>query len=106
MNIAKWAAVAVTGLLALLTFGVVLDSHQTAGVRLVAFLLFAAGAGAAVGLAIGKAWAKGAIVAIGVVNVVLAILSIRGVLDTSYIGTGDYTGVVLGGLGILFGIAA
>jgi hypothetical protein len=74
MKILRWAATALTLLMTLMNLGVVFDSQQSDGVRVLGAALTAVGV-AAVALAFGRRWAP-AIVAAAAANLVAALVGL------------------------------
>ncbi|GAB3197810.1 hypothetical protein GCM10027062_10420 [Nocardioides hungaricus] len=100
MKILTWAAVAVTALFTLMNLGAVFEPDAAIPYRVVAAVLGLAGAAAAVGLATTQTWGKPAVVAVGVLNVVAAIIMV-------FTGQqGAAIGIVVGGLGAALGALA
>lgn len=99
MKILTWAAVAVTALFALMNLGASVVSHTGVDTwqRIVAGLLCAAGVAAAIGLATTRSWGRVAVIAVGAVNVLVSLIAL--VTDQE----GAVVGIVVGGLGVLFG---
>ena len=93
MGIAKWAAVAVTVLMGLANLGLVGQSHL--GLQILGPILAVAALVAVVGLATHRSWGVRAVIAVGVVNLVGAIVGAIAGLD------GWPVGVVLSGLAIV-----
>jgi peptidoglycan/LPS O-acetylase OafA/YrhL len=97
MKIVRWAAVLVTVLFVLMNVGAAADSAAESWVRLSGGLLALAGAAAAVGLALDKAWGRTAVIAVGALNVVLAVAAL--LVDEP----GGVVGIVVGGLAVVLG---
>jgi hypothetical protein len=98
MKIIRWAAVAVTVLFVLFNIGAALDADQADWVQIVGGVLAVAGVPAAVGLALGRAWGRTAVIGVGVLNVAAAVAAL--VDDQS----GAAVGLVLGGLAVVLGV--
>ncbi len=97
MKILKWAAVAVTALFALMNLGAVLEPDLETPYRAVAAILGVAGVAAAAGLGFSQPWGTRAVIAVGALNVVMAITG----LFTDQ--QGAVIGIVVGGLGVALG---
>ncbi len=96
MAIVKWAAVAVTLLMGLGNFGQI-DQDTTTGWKIFGLVLAAAALVAVVGFIARKSWAATAVIAIGAVNLLAAIIGAVAGLD------GWPIGIVLSALGIVLG---
>jgi hypothetical protein len=97
MRIVRWAAVLVTGLFVLMNLGAAADPGADSWVRIAGGLLALAGITAAVGLTMDKAWGRMAVITVGVLNVVLAVVALA--LDEP----GGVVGIVVGGLAVALG---
>jgi len=95
MAIAKWAAVAVTFLMGLANAGLVLQENL--GLRVLGSVLAVAAAASLVGLIAAKSWGAGAVIAVGAVNLVCALIGAFAGLE------GWPLGLVLSALGIVLG---
>ena len=100
MKIIRWAAFAVTVLFALMNLGAAIDPEQQGWVRVVGAVLAVAGAVAATGLALNRAWGRAAVIAVGALNVAAALVAMVNDEDSFVIG------LVVGGLGVLLGALA
>jgi len=99
MNIIRWAAVAVTGLFALMNLGAAIEADG-GWVRIVGAALCIAGAAAAVGLALYQSWGRPAVITVGALNMTGAVAAL--LTDEA----GFVAGMVVGGLGVLLGALA
>lgn len=98
MGILKWAAVAVTLLMGLANLGQI--GATNVGLKIVGPILFIAAVVAAVGLVTRKSWGTRAVIAVGVVNLVAAVIgAIAGV-------EGWPIGLVLSGLAVVLAAVA
>jgi hypothetical protein len=89
MKIVRWAAVAVTILMSLMNLGVALDHGDTdrsAALVTGAVALGAAGLVAAAGLALRARWGRGAVLAVGVANLVGAVAAVAADREGAVIG--------------------
>lgn len=93
MRIAKWAAIAVTLLMGLANLGLIAQSNL--GLKILGPVLALAALGAVVGFATQKPWGARAVIAVGTVNLVAAIVGAVVGLD------GWAVGLVLSGLAIV-----
>jgi hypothetical protein len=97
MQIVKWAAVAVTALFALMNLGTVPDGDIDTTWRVVGAVMAVAGLVAAIALATNQAWGRAAIIVVGGINVIAAVVG----LFTDE--PGAVIGIVVGGLGVVLG---
>jgi hypothetical protein len=96
MSIVKWAAIAVTLLMGLANLGQIAQDANV-GWKILGLVLAAAALVAVVGVVARRSWGAPAVIAIGAVNLVGAIIAaVSGV-------EGWQIGVVLSALGIIFG---
>jgi hypothetical protein len=93
MGIAKWAAIAVTLLMGLANLALV--GQSTLGLKILGPVLAVAALGAVVGLATQRSWGARAVIAVGAINLVAAIVGAIVGLD------GWPVGLVLSGLAIV-----
>lgn len=100
MKTIRWAAVAVTGLFALMNLGATADTDLAGWVRVGAGLLAAAGAVAAAGWATDRPWGRTAVTVVGALNVAGAVTAL--VRDEA----GGAVGLVLGGLAVALSVLA
>jgi hypothetical protein len=97
MKIVKWSAVLVTALLALMNLGTLPQTSLDTWLRVAAALMGLAGVAAAFGLGADLGWGRTAVIGVGVINVVAAIIGLA-------TGTeGAAIGLVVGALGTILG---
>jgi hypothetical protein len=92
MGIAKWAAIAVTVLMGLANLGEIAQPHP--GLKILGSLLALAALGASLGLATRRSWGLRAVISVGAVNLVVAVVGAIAGVD------GWPIGLVLSGLAI------
>jgi hypothetical protein len=93
MGIAKWAAIAVTVLLGLANLGLIAQTNL--GLKILGPILAVAALGAVVGFATHRSWAARAVIAVGAVNLIAAVVGAVVGMD------GWPVGLVLSGLAIV-----
>ena len=98
MKIVRWAAIAVTALFVLMNLGAAVDPEQADWVQVVGGVLAAAGMSAVLGLGFRRTWGRPAVIAVGALNVLTAVVAI--VRDIE----GGVIGVVVGSLGAILGM--
>ncbi len=97
MQIVKWAAVAVTALFALMNLGTVPDGDIDTAWRVFGAVMAIAGVVAAIAFAANQTWGRAAIIVVGGINVVAAVIGL-------FAGeAGTAIGIVVGGLGVVLG---
>jgi hypothetical protein len=100
MKLIRWAAVAVTVTFALMNLGAAIDPGQHSWVRIAGAVLCLAGAAAATGMALNRAWGRAAVIAVGAFNVAASVV---GMVNDE---PGFVIGLVVGGLAVLLGVLA
>lgn len=100
MPVIRWAAVVATTVLGLMNLGTFTDKTVNKHLVELGIVLGAIGLIAALGLALGKAWGRTAVVGIGVVNLVAGVVALTHHMEGAPIG------ITVAALGTVLGVLA